>query len=116
MKDLVSVIVPAYNVAHYLDQCLESIVKQTYAHLEVIVVDDGSTDDTGAIADRWAQRDPRLRVIHQPNAGPSAARNTGLNAMHGSYIAFIDSDDIVDVHFVARLLPYVPQAEAVLCD
>ena len=116
MNELVSVIVPAYNVAPYLEQCLESIVAQTYTHLEVIVVDDGSTDASGAIADEWAVRDRRVRVIHQPNAGLSAARNTGLNAMQGTYVTFIDSDDFVAPQYVERLMQYASDADAVLCD
>ncbi len=116
MKDLVSVIVPAYNVAPYLEQCLKSIVAQTYARLEVIVVDDGSTDASGTIAEEWAQRDPRVKVIHQPNAGLSAARNTALNVMQGAFVTFIDSDDFVAPQYVERLMQYASEADAVLCD
>ncbi|MGM9869694.1 MAG: glycosyltransferase family 2 protein [Sodaliphilus sp.] len=115
MNELVSVIVPAYNVAPYLEQCLESIAAQTYTHLEVIVVDDGSTDASGAIADEWAARDPRVRVIHQPNAGLSAARNSALNVMQGAYVTFIDSDDFVAPQYVERLMHYASDADAVLC-
>ena len=92
---LVSVVVPAYNVAAYLADCLQSILTQRDVHLEVVVVDDGSTDDTGAIADRVAARDSRVRVIHQANAGLGAARNEGVRYCAGGYLAFADSDDLV---------------------
>ena len=92
---LVSVIVPVYNVAPYLEQCLDSIVNQTYRHLEIILVDDGSTDDSGAICDRYAEGDNRIRVVHLKNKGLSGARNSGLDIASGEYIIFIDSDDYI---------------------
>ena len=92
---LVSVIVPVYNVAPYLEQCLDSIVDQTYRHLEIILVDDGSTDDSGAICDRYAEGDSRIRVVHQKNKGLSGARNSGLDIASGEYVIFIDSDDYI---------------------
>ena len=101
---LVSVIVPVYNVRPYLDQCLASIAAQTYANIEAIVVDDGSTDGCAAICDGWAAKDPRFRVIHQQNRGLSAARNAGLNIAQGEYIQFVDSDDYVDPRFTEALL------------
>ena len=90
---LISVIVPVYNVERYLDQCMNSIVGQNYANLEIIVVDDGSTDSSGRKCDAWAERDARIRVIHQANKGLAGARNTGLDAVQGDYIGFVDSDD-----------------------
>ena len=89
MEPLISVIVPVYNAEKYLDQCLESIVAQRYRHLEIIVVDDGSTDTSGERIDRWAERDERIRVIHQPNGGYGKAMNAGLRAATGEYFAFI---------------------------
>jgi len=103
MEPLISVIVPVYNVGAYVEACLESIVNQTYDNLEIIVVDDGSTDDSGNQCDRWAERDERIRVIHQPNGGLSAARNTGLDAMHGENVMMVDSDDVLHPA-AARLL------------
>lgn len=82
---LLSVIVPVYNVAPYLEQCLDSILGQSYTALEVIVVDDGSTDGSGAICDTYAERDARIRLIHQVNAGLSAARNAAMDVMHGDF-------------------------------
>lgn len=105
-----SVVVPVYNAAATLDRCVESILQQTVpGGLELILVDDGSKDDSPALCDAWAERDARVRVIHQPNSGPSAARNAGLDAARGAYISFVDSDD--------RLLPdtcavFLPRMEA----
>lgn len=115
--DLVSVIVPAYNVGEYLEQCLQSIASQSYARLEVIVVDDGSTDGSGRIADEWAERDKRFRVIHQLNGGPSAARNAGLDAATGCYIVFVDSDDLIAPQFVELMLAFIQSsgAQVALC-
>lgn len=109
MEPLISVIVPAYNAAAFLDQCLESIVAQSYRHLEIIVVDDGSTDGTGALCDRWAERDGRIRVIHQPNGGHSAARNAALDVMTGEMVMMVDSDDVLQHEFAAILLNVMQQ-------
>ena len=90
---LVSVIIPVYNVTSYLREALDSVAKQTYLHLEIIIVDDGSTDSSGEICDGFAERDSRITVIHQENRGLSAARNTGLDRATGQVIAFLDPDD-----------------------
>lgn len=90
---LLSVIVPVYNVVDYVEECLNSIVSQTYRELEIIVVDDGSTDGSGTLCDVFSQKDSRILVVHQENQGLSVARNTGLGLCHGEYITFIDSDD-----------------------
>lgn len=109
MEPLISVIVPVYNAEKFLDQCLESIVAQTYPRLEILVVDDGSTDGSGEKCDRWAERDERIRVIHQPNGGHSAARNTALDAMTGELVAMVDSDDVLHPEFAATLLDVMRQ-------
>ena len=88
-------IVPVYNVAPYLQECLDSVLKQTYTKLEIILIDDGSTDASGKICDTYAQADKRVRVVHQKNAGLGPARNTGLNLCTGAYLAFVDSDDFL---------------------
>lgn len=93
MEPLISMIVPVYNVAAYLPRCLDSIVGQTYGNLEILLVDDGSTDGSGEICHRYARADQRIRVIHQENRGVSAARNAGLEEMTGEYVMFVDSDD-----------------------
>lgn len=95
-KPLVSVIVPVYNAEEYFPACLDSIINQDLKEIEVIVVDDGSTDSSGKIADRYAERDSRIRVIHQENAHLSASRNNGMQLATGEYIAFIDADDWIE--------------------
>ena len=95
-EELISVIVPVYNVAPYLDRCVRSIVDQTYKNLEIILVDDGSTDGSGTMCDDWAKKDSRIKVIHKPNGGPSEARNAGIDLSTGDYLGFADSDDWLD--------------------
>lgn len=90
---LVSVIVPVYNVKKYLDRCIESIINQTYQNLEIILVDDGSTDGSSIMCDLWANKDDRLHVIHKENGGLSSARNAGIDKAGGKFLVFIDSDD-----------------------
>ena len=95
MNIMISVIVPIYNVEEYLPACIESIINQTYRNLEVLLVDDGSTDNSGKICDDYAEKDKRCIVIHQQNKGLSGARNTGLDNAKGEYISFIDGDDYI---------------------
>jgi len=101
---LISVIIPVYNAEKYLDQCVESIVSQTYENLEILLVDDGSTDSSSCICDNWAMRDSRIKVIHKANGGVSSARNCGLDAARGAYIGFVDSDDYVCENIFEELL------------
>ena len=107
---MISVIVPVYRVEQYLPACINSILAQTYTDFELILVDDGSPDNCGAICDSYAARDPRIRVIHQENMGLSGARNSGMDAAKGEYITFIDSDDLVTVDcfqvFLDAILQY----------
>lgn len=103
MKDLISIIVPIYNVEKYLKTCLNSIVNQTYRNLEIILVDDGSPDQCGEICDEYAEKDDRIKVIHKENGGLSDARNAGINIASGKYIAFIDSDDYIADNFIQYL-------------
>lgn len=107
---LVSVIVPVYNVKPYLAEALDSVVNQSYKNLEIIIVDDGSTDGSGEICDRYAERDRRIRVVHQSNKGLSSARNTGLDIMTGELVAFLDSDDAYHPDFV-RLMAEAMERE-----
>lgn len=95
MNPLISVIIPVYNAEKFLPECLDSVLAQEYREFELLLVDDGSTDSSGAIADRYASHDPRIVALHQRNAGVSAARNRGLEAARGEYIAFVDADDRV---------------------
>lgn len=103
----VSFIVPVFNKKEYLRQCTESILRQTDADLEVILVDDGSSDGAEALCDRLAAEYPAVQVIHQPNRGVSAARNAGMKRAKGNWIAFVDGDDWIDVHYVETFGPYM---------
>lgn len=102
---LVSVVVPVYNVEKYIARCIESILSQTYENLELILVDDGSPDQSGVICDDYANKDSRILVIHQKNAGVSAARNVGIDHAKGEHIFFVDSDDWIEPNHVESLLP-----------
>ena len=100
MKDLISVIIPAYNVEKYITRCMESLINQTYTNLEIILVDDGSTDNTSQICDKYAQKDDRIKVIHKQNGGQSEARNQALDIATGKYITFLDSDDYLSEDYI----------------
>ena len=104
MNDLISVVIPVYNAARYLDACLKSVVGQTYRKLDIIVVDDGSTDCSDTIINKYAKNDSRIHVISNTNHGVSFSRNCGIDHARGKYIAFIDSDDIVKDNYIERLL------------
>ena len=97
MKDLLTIVVPIYNVEDYLCRCLDSLIEQTYKKIEIILVDDGSTDKSGEIADQYKLKDNRIKVIHKKNGGLSDARNKGIENASGEYITFVDSDDYVEV-------------------
>ena len=101
---LVSIIIPVYNVKEYLAEALDSVVNQTYRNLEIIIIDDGSTDGSGAICNEYAARDARIRLIRQENKGLSAARNAGLEVMTGEAAAFLDSDDAYHPDYIAGLV------------
>ena len=101
---LVSVIVPVYNVEYYLNECIDSILNQTFSDFEIILVDDGSTDGGGHICDEFAQKDERITVIHTDNCGVSSARNTGINNSSGKYIYFVDPDDYLDASLLEKCL------------
>ena len=101
---MLSIIVPVYNVEKYIGKCIESIVNQTYKDLEIILVDDGSTDNSGKICDEWARKDKRIKVIHKKNGGLSDARNAGLDICTGDYIGFVDSDDYIELNMYEDLL------------
>ncbi len=103
MSELISVVVPSYNVEDYIDKCIDSICHQDYDNIEIILVDDGATDDTDIKCDEWARRDARVQVIHQENQGLSGARNAGIRAAKGKYISFIDSDDMIAPDYVSTL-------------
>lgn len=99
-KTLVSVIIPIYNVELYLEECIKSVINQTYKNLEIILIDDGSIDKSGEICDRFAKQDSRIKVIHKENEGLSVARNTGIDIAKGEYIQFVDADDYIDINMI----------------
>ena len=103
MKEKVSIIVPVYNVEQYLRKCINSILSQSYKNIELILVNDGSTDNSGKICDEYAEKDKRINVIHKTNGGLSEARNVGIENSTGSYLSFIDSDDYIDVDMIELL-------------
>ena len=112
MKPLISVIIPAYNIENYIKRSLKSVCEQTYTNLEIIVINDGSTDSTGGIIDEMASLDSRIVPIHKQNAGVSAARNTGLDRATGDYIGFVDGDDIIDKDMYELLISNAIQYNA----
>ena len=101
---LVSIIVPVFNVEEYLDNCISSIVCQTYKNIEILLIDDGSTDNSANICDQWKEKDKRIKVWHKENSGISAVRNMGIKFCNGEYLLFVDSDDIVHEKYVEVLL------------
>ena len=109
---LVSVIIPVYNVEKYLDRCVHSVLDQSYDHLEVLLIDDGSTDDSGSLCDSLALTDSRITVFHKENSGLSSARNIGLEAASGDYLVYVDSDDFIGKEHIFNLLSAVVGLEA----
>jgi glycosyltransferase involved in cell wall biosynthesis len=112
VEPTVSVIIPVYQVEKYLDKCIASVVGQTYQNLQIILIDDGSTDRSPAICDEWKERDPRITVIHQPNGGLSRARNAGLKVATGKFVGFVDSDDWIEPNMVECLLAALQKTDA----
>ena len=104
MEEKISVIIPVYNVEPYLRKCLDSVINQTYRNLEIIIVDDGSPDNCGAICDEYAARDDRVIVIHKKNGGVSAARNDGIRIASGKWITFVDPDDWCEPDYYEMLI------------
>ena len=103
----ISIIVPVYNVERYLRQCIDSILAQTYTDFELLLIDDGSPDNSGTICDEYAQKDPRIRVFHKPNGGVSTARNMGIDNAKGEYISFIDADDELYPNAYETMMKYI---------
>ena len=112
MNQKISVVIPVYNVERYLDRCLQSVVNQTYTNLQILLVDDGSTDGSGRLAEQWASRDARIVVLHKPNGGLSDARNYAMRYAEGEYWAFVDSDDFIRPQMMEGLLKACLQHEA----
>lgn len=112
---LISVIIPVYNVAEYLEACLDSIIGQTYEHLEILVVDDGSTDGSATVCDGYGAKDARVKVIHQENRGLSGARNTGLDHAQGEYVSFVDADDHLELKAYEKLIQVLEEKTCDIC-
>ena len=108
-QPLISVIIPVYNVELYIQTCMKSVLRQTYTNLEIILVDDGSTDKSGLICDKYKKEDKRIKVIHKKNGGLSDARNIGIDLSSGEYITFIDSDDAVDPDYIEYLYKIITE-------
>lgn len=113
--ELVTIIVPVYNVEKYINECIDSLIKQTYKNIEIILVDDGSKDKSGVICDNYAAADPRIKVIHKKNEGLGFARNTGLKAAQGKFVTFIDSDDKADADLVESLMNEIYEVNCDTC-
>lgn len=114
MSSLVSIIIPIYNVSEYMDASIRSACDQDYQNLEIILVDDGSTDNSGNKCDIWSKRDSRIRVIHKKNGGLSSARNAGLDVAKGIYIYFLDGDDTIENNLVSTIIQYMEQGEDII--
>lgn len=117
-ESLISVIIPVYNSQPYLEACINSVLNQTYRNLEVLLVDDGSKDESGAMCDAYARQDDRVRVFHKENGGQSTARNMGLDAAAGDFVMFIDSDDTVELNMAERLMGLIEtwSADIAACE
>lgn len=113
--ELVTIIVPVYNVEKYIYECVDSLIKQTYKNIEIILIDDGSKDKSGTICDNYAASDARIKVIHKQNEGLGFARNTGLKAAQGNFVTFIDSDDKADADLVENLVNGIYEANGDTC-
>ncbi len=107
MDELVSVVIPIYNVEKYIMKTVESVIQQDYSNIEIILVDDGSPDNSGKIIDELKKKDPRIICIHKENGGVSSARNVGIDAASGKYVTFIDGDDWVEPNYISYLLSLV---------
>ena len=115
---LISVIIPVYNSEKFLNRCVDSVLKQSYKELDIILIDDGSSDKSGEMCDQYAQMDKRVRVIHQKNRGVSAARNSGLDVAIGDYCTFVDSDDYIESEMYQSMIDIAEQynCDVIMCD
>ena len=112
---MISIIVPAYNVEKYIEKCINSVLDQTYKEWELIIIDDGAIDGTGAVADKYAEENDNITVIHQHNCGVSYARNRGIELAHGSYIFFLDADDWIEEDTLKTMIDHGHRADLIAC-
>ena len=115
MDKLISVILPCYKVEKYIDKCMDTIVNQTYKNLEIILVDDGSPDNSGKLCDEWAKKDNRIKVVHKENGGLSSARNAGMEVATGDFITFVDPDDYVDKTMYEKMMNKINKDNSDIC-
>ncbi len=113
---LVSIVVPVYNAEKYLGECVDTLLAQTYPHFEILLIDDGSKDNSGKICDGYANREERVRVFHQKNAGPSAARNQGIDQARGEYLIFVDADDCIHRRMLDIYMENAGKEEVLICE
>lgn len=116
MMSKVSVIVPVYNAREFLTHCIQSLLNQTYKNIEILLIDDGSSDGSEKICDSFSEKDKRVITVHQRNAGVSAARNTGIEFARGEYIVFVDSDDWVEPEHIRQMMDKKNESDIVICD
>lgn len=114
-QDLISVVIPVYNVEKYFKRCIDSVLRQTYSNIEIIIVDDGSKDNSGNLCDEYGKKDSRIKVFHKENGGLSSARNFGLEKALGKYICFIDSDDFIDENYIIIMYNKMIKNDADIC-
>ena len=112
---MVSVIIPIYNTEPYLEQCIESVVNQSYRDLEIILINDGSTDGSGDICRKWEKSDSRIRYVEKCNEGQGVARNLGIGLANGEYMVFIDSDDYLDLNLIQKAYDFITEQKADIC-
>ena len=115
-KIKVSIVVPVYNASKYLEECLNSIINQTYSDIEIVLIDDGSTDNSGNICDAYEKNDNRIKVYHQKNSGVSSARNNGIKESRGEYVCFVDSDDVVHPDYIKKLVENLDNDVLSICQ
>ena len=115
-QPLLSVIVPCYNVEKHIDKCITSIVGQTYSNLEILLIDDGSSDNSGTICDAWQERDSRIKIIHKQNEGASLARKTGIENATAEYVTFVDADDWIDVNMYSNMMAALLSTNSDIAD
>lgn len=114
MQPFISIVVPVYNVEKYINRCIDSVLDQSYANWELLLIDDGSSDNSGKICDSYSRKDNRIRTIHKPNGGVSSARNLGIEQASGDFITFIDSDDWVESQYIADFIRCNPQRNSIV--
>ena len=115
MNNLVSIIVPVYNIEKYINRCIDSIIKQSYKKIEVIIIDDGSTDNSSKIIDNYPQKDSRIKVIHKENGGLSSARNEGMKYASGDFLCFIDGDDYIESTMIEEMMSRSEGKDVIIC-